>query len=400
MGLISWLSSKLGRSEVPLTDESYNEIFESLMAEIHIREIAFWSTVNLIANAVSKCEFKTYVRGKETKGAEYYLWNVSPNKNQNSSGFIHKWISTLYRENECLVIEQNGQLLVADSFVVTEYAVYDNVFSQVTVGNLTFARTFSQSEVMYWKLSEKDMRKVTNALYSSYAKLIAYSMKVYQKSRGTKGIFNYESIPVAGTDERKAFDSLINEKFKKFMESGDAVLPLGKGQSYTDVGSKTYSSESTRDIRALIDDISDFTAKSFGVPPALLRGDVQGVSDVVDQLLTFCIDPLCDMLQEEINRKRIGQTEYLKGTKVQIDTKVIKHIDLLSVATSIDKLISSGCFTINDIRETVGEEPINEDWAKQFFMTKNYATVQELLESLERGENIEKDLGTKASNGT
>lgn len=400
MGLISWLSSKLGRSEVPLTDESYNEIFESLMSEIHIREIAFWSTVNLIANAVSKCEFKTYVRGKETKGAEYYLWNVSPNKNQNSSGFIHKWISTLYRENECLVIEQNGQLLVADSFIVTEYAVYDNVFSQVTVGNLTFARTFSQSEVMYWKLSEKDMRKVTNALYESYSKLIVYSMKAYKKSRGTKGIFNYETIPPAGTDDREAFNSLITEKFKKFMESGDAVLPLGKGQSYTDVGSKTYSSESTRDIRALIDDISDFTAKSFGVPPALLRGDVQGVSDVVDQLLTFCIDPLCDMLQEEINRKRIGQTEYLKGTKVQIDTKVIKHIDLLSVATSIDKLISSGCFTINDIRETVGEEPINEDWANQFFMTKNYATVQELLESLERGENIEEDLGTKTGNGT
>lgn len=400
MGIISWLSSKLGRNEVPLSDESYDEIFGSLISEIHIREMAFWSAINLIANAVSKCEFKTYVKGKETKGAEYYLWNVSPNKNQNSSGFIHKWITTLYRDNECLVIEQNGQLLVADSFFVTEYAVYDNVFSQVTVGNLTFSRTFNQSEVMYWKLSEKDMRKVANALYDSYSKLIAYSMKTYQKSRGTKGIFNYETLPVAGSEDRKAFDSLINEKFKKFMESDDAVLPLGKGQSYKDVASKTYSNESTRDIRALIDDISDFTAKSFGVPPALLRGDVQGISDVVDQLLTFCIDPLCDMLQEEINRKRIGQAEYLNGTKIQIDTKVIKHIDLLSVSTSIDKLISSGCFTINDIRETVGEEPINEDWANQFFMTKNYATVQELLQSFERGENIEKDLGTKAGNGT
>lgn len=400
MGLISWLSSKLGRSEVPLTDDAYDAIFQDIMAEIHIREMAFWSVVNLIANAVSKCEFKTYVRGKETKGAEYYLWNVSPNKNQNSSGFIHKWIATLYRNNECLIIEQNGQLLIADDFDVKEYALYDNIFSNVRIGDYTFNRTFSQSEVMYWKLSEKDMRKVTNALYSSYAKLIAYSMKAYQKSRGTKGIFNYETLPVSGTDERKMFDSLINEKFKKFMESGDAIIPLGKGQSYTDIGSKTYSSESTRDIRALIDDVSDFTAKSYDVPPALVKGDVQGVSDAVDQLLTFCIDPLCDMLQEEINRKRIGQTEYLKSTKVQIDTKVIKHIDLLSVATSIDKLISSGCFTINDIRETVGEEPINEDWANQFFMTKNYATVQELLESLERGENIEKDLGTETSNGT
>lgn len=136
----------------------------------------------------------------------------------------------------------------------------------------------------------------------------------------------------------------------------------------------------------MIDDISDFTAKAFGVPPALLRGDVQGVSDAVDQLLTFCIDPLVDMLQEEINRKRVGQLEYIKGTKIDIDTKAIKHIDLLGVSTSIDKLISSGCFTINDIRKIVGEEPIEEEWANQFFMTKNYATVEELLKGLEGGE--------------
>lgn len=386
MGLISWLSRKIGGS-TPMSGAQINEALEQYFNEVHIREVAFWSTVNLIANAVSKCEFKTYVEGKEAKGAEYYLWNVEPNKNQNSSGFIHKWISKLYAENECLIIETNdGQLLVADSYVRTPYAVYDDVFSQVTVKDFTFDRTFKQSEVLYFELSQKDMRKVTNALYESYLKLISYGMKAYQKSRGTKGVFNYDTIPVAGTEERKAFDSLINDKFKKFMESGDAIIPLGRGQSFTEIGSKTYASESTRDIRAMIDDISDFTAKAFGVPPALLRGDVQGVSDVVDQLLTFCIDPLCDMLQEEINRKRNGQANFLKGTKIIIDTKAIKHIDLLGVSTSIDKLISSGCFTINDIRKIVGEDPIEEEWANQFFMTKNYATVEELLKGLEGGE--------------
>lgn len=400
LGLISWLSSKFNGGSVPLSGSELNMYLDEIVSEIHIREMAFWSTVNLIANAVSKCEFKTYVRGEEVKGAEYYAWNVSPNLNQNSSDFIHKWITTLYRDNECLIVEYNGQLLVADSFIKKPYALYEDTFSQVTVKDFTFNKTFKQSEVLYWELSQVDMRKVVNALYGSYSKLITYSMQAYQKSRGTKGTFHYETLPVAGTDERKIFDELITTKFRTFMEKGNAIITLGKGQSYTDVGSKTYSSESTRDIRALIDDISDFTAKGFGVPPALIRGDVQGISDVVDQLLTFCVDPLCDMLQEEINRKRIGQTEFLKGSKVQIDTKVIKHIDLLSVATSIDKLISSGCFTINDIRKTVGDEPINEDWANKFFMTKNYATVEELLNSLERGEGIETNVGTQTSNTT
>lgn len=392
LSIISWLSNKLKGTPVPLSGEDLNTVISEIVAELHIREMAFWSAVNLVANAVSKCEFKTFVEGKEIKGSEYYLWNISPNANQNSSVFIHKWITTLYRENECLIIEQNGQLLVADSFIKKDSAIYEDTFTQVTVKNLTFNKTFKQSEVLYFQLSEMNMRKVINALYSSYAKLITHSMQAFQKTRGTKGVFEYDALPVAGTPEKEAFDSLINEKFKKFMESCNAIIPLGKGQKYTEIGSKTYSNEGTRDIRALIDDISDFTAKSIGVPPALMRGDVQGVSDVVDQLLTFCIDPLCDMLQEEINRKRIGERNYLKGTKVQIDTKTIKHIDLFSITAAIDKLISSGCFCVNDIRIAVGAPPIDEEWANEFFMTKNYAKVEEILSG--RGEIIENNLGT------
>lgn len=382
---------KLGKKAVPVNfneKEVYDE-YTSLVFDIYIREMAFWSAVNLIANAVSKCEFKTYLNGEEVKGREYYLWNIEPNKNQNSSAFLHKLIAKLYRDNECLVIEQNGQLLVADGFVRMSYALYDDVFSQVQVEDFTFNKSFTQSEVLYYKLNEVNIRQLIDGLYNSYAKLIAYSMKAYQRSKGTKGIFKYDTIPAAGTDAKKAFDALINEKIKKWMESDNAALPLGRGQEWKELEHKTYSSETTRDIRAQIDDIFDFTARAFSIPPALLRGDVQDTSKAVDQLLTFCVDPLVDMLQEEANRKRNGYEGFSKGTYLKIDTKCIKHVDLLSVATAIDKLIASGCFTINDIRKAVGDEPINEDWANQHWITKNYETVEQAMKSLERGENIE-----------
>lgn len=387
MSLIGWLKEKLGGPTVPLSGTDLNVALEELVADICIREMAFWSAVNLISNAVSKCEFKTFVQGKETKGQEYYLWNLEPNKNQNSSGFIHKWIAQLYRNNECLIIEQNGQLLVADSFMRKPYALLDDVFTGVAVGDFTFNRSFVQSEVLYWQLHSQDMRKVTNALYSSYSKLLAYSMKAYQRSRGTKGIFEYGTLPIAGSEERKAFDAIINEKMKKWLEGDNAALPLGGGQKFTELEKKTYASESTRDIRALVDDISDFTAKGFGISPPLLRGDVQGTKDATDNLLTFCIDPLVDHLSEEINRKRSGYAGFAAGTFLQIDTKAIKHVDLLSAATSIDKLIASGAFTINDIRKLVGEQPIDKEFADAHWMTKNYSTVADLLAALEGGEN-------------
>lgn len=388
LGLISWLSDKLSGKMVPVNfndKDTYDE-YSSLVFDIYIREMAFWSAVNIIANAVSKCEFKTFLGGKENKGREYYLWNIEPNKNQNSSAFLHKLIAKLYRNNECLVIEQNGQLIVADSFIRTPYVLYDDVFSQVQIGDFTFNRTFNQSEVLYYRLNEANIRELINGLYDSYSKLIAYSMKSYQRSKGTKGIFKYGTIPVAGTEQRKAFDALINEKIKKWMEGDNAALPLGEGQEWKELTQKTYSSESTRDIKAQIDDIFDFTARAFNIPPALLRGDVQDTSKAIDQLLTFCIDPLCDMLQEEINRKRNGYSGFSKGTYTKIDTKCIKHVDLLSVATAIDKVISSGCFTINDIRKAVGDEPIDEDWANQHWITKNYETVEQAMKAIEGGE--------------
>lgn len=389
MGFFTWLKSLFGSEPVPLSGEDmqiYSDEYASVMGEVFIREMAFWSAANLISNAVSKCEFKTFIKGKEEKKKEYYLWNVEPNKNQNSSNFMHKLIGQLCQYNECLIVENGGQLLIADSFTKTEYAMSDDVFSQVQVGNFSFTKSFNQSEVLYFKLSYCNMRKVINALYESYSKLINYSMTTFQKSRGTKGVFNYETIPIAGSAEREAFDSLVNEKISKWLTSDNSALPLGRGQEWKELEGKTYASETTRDIRAQVDDISDFTAKAFGIPPALLRGDVQGTSEALEQFLTFCVDPLADMLQEEINRKRSGYLGFIAGTYVKIDTKSIKHVDLLSVATSIDKLIGSGAFCVNDIKKLVGEPAIDEEWANKHFITKNYTPFEEALNNLEGGE--------------
>jgi HK97 family phage portal protein len=386
VNLITWLVKKLGGT-TPVTGDlrAYADEYALLVGDVFIRELAFISAAHLVAKTVSKCEFKTFIRNKEIKGPEYYLWNVEPNKNQNSSEFIQKWLYTLLRKNECLIIEQNNQLLIADSYNKTPYALYEDTFTDVTVKDFTFGKTFKQSEVLYFKLSDANIQKVLVGLFESYSQLIAYSMKSYKKSRGTKGIFEYDTIPVAGTEERKAFDAIINEKMNTWLNGDNAALPLGRGQKWHELEHKTYSSESTRDIKAQIDDVFDFTAKGFGIPPAILRGDVQGTSDAVDQLLTFCIDPLIDMLAEEINRKRNGYSAFISGTYLKIDSKQIKHVDLLSVSTSIDKLIGSGTFCINDIRKVCGEEIIDEPWAWAHFMTKNYVSLDEAVKALTEG---------------
>lgn len=378
MGLISWLAEKMNGAPVKVNGEGWAGEISELYADACYRELAMWNAIDLIAKSISKCEFKEFQAGKEKKGPEWYRWNVEPNKNQNSTEFLRKLIFMLYYRGDCLVVGEGDQLLVADSFVREPYVLYEDIFSQVTIDDFTFRKNFSGSEVFYWNINSlgdgKSIQPVLKLMLESYAKLLAYGMKSYKTSRGNKAIFRYDTIPVPEENKNEWIKNQY-DKFGKFLSADSGIAAVGKGTdlvSFQPERKASYSTENTRDIRSMIDDISDFTAKAFGIPPALLRGDVEGISDALDQFLTFCIDPLADMLHEEIVRKSIGRTKVLQGYDLQIDTSAIKHIDIIDAANGIDKLIGSGVCSINDILKLLGRTPINEPWADRHNLTKNY----------------------------
>ncbi len=49
-----------------------------------------------------------------------------------------------------------------------------------------------------------------------------------------------------------------------------------------------------------------------------------------------------------------------------------KLFDLTKFANSVDKLFAVGGMSINDVLERLGKEQINEDWANERYVTKNY----------------------------
>ena len=377
---LRWL---FGSRDAPETVTA-EEMFQ-VYSEAYVRELAFDSCVNILANAISKCEVKTYIAGKEQKGPEYYRWNYAPNPNQNSSAFWNKLIHKMYRNGTALVVESGGNLLVADSWIREEFALRDDLFTQVTVGDFTFSKTFSASEVLFFRCSAENNKPVIDGLYNSYAQLIAYGMRGYKKSRGEKGTLELDANLAGDAKFQEAFNSIKNEGFKKFAEADNAIMPLYRGMKYTSLASKTYNSDTTRDIRAMIDDVTDFTARGIGVPACLVNGSVQNVDSATNQLLTFGVDPLVDNLQTEINRKRYGK-EVLRGSYMEFDTQHIKHIDLLEASSGIDKLVGSGVVCINDIRGLLGLPLINEPWAWEHYITKNYSTVIDAMAQVEKGE--------------
>ena len=369
-----WIRSIAGK---PFSQINAADV-EAVLEEVHVRELAYWSIVGLIARLVSKCEFQTFVRGSPVKGDEWYAWNVSPNANQSSTQFIAQIVHKLYGDrHEALVVDVGGKLLVADSYSVEERAITDSVYTDVTIGSYTLRDRLYASDVLLFRQTPENMRVMTNLLYETYGKLIAYCARTYQASRARKGVLNMGAPQFTDVKRAKEEMEVVNLKFKNFFGANDAVLPLYEGQSYTDMsGSKTYTLETTRDLRQMIDDVLTFDARALGIPPALVKGDVVGIDDALRLALTSCIDPLCDMLSEEITRKRYRREATLRGDYMRVDTSAILHTDVLNNAVNVEKLISSGAFSVNDVLRRLGQPAIPEPWADEHYITKNFEEVK------------------------
>jgi HK97 family phage portal protein len=369
---------------------SLETIFVTLIATEVYKRIAIDSCINLIANALVRCEFKTIDKGKSIKGDNYYLLNIAPNNNENATEFKKKIVSKLYRENECLIVMANKQLFIADSFNVQEYVMKDSVYSNVMVDDFQFTGNFNESDVIYLKLNDKDIMQVINSFYKDYGSILASAKDIYKRSNAKRFVLSGEFLRAQNNELQTKINSMMTEQFKPWLEADNAgaIFQLQKGYELDDMsgnGKNGASKQDSRDIRSLVDDIFDIVATAFHVPRGLVKGDVVDVSSQTNNFLMFCINPLVELISAEFNKKMYGKTDYLKGSYLKIDTTKIKVTDLNDMATALDKLFAIGALSINDLIEMIGGERINEDWADKRFVTKNYMDASQ-LDNLKGGD--------------
>lgn len=388
--IIDWL---LGTGERTISEGkkvTIQEIMEAA-AELQIRDLALTVCVNMIANAVGKCEFQTFVNGKKVKEDEYYTWNIEPNVNENSTMFIHRLVDKLCRENEVLVIstvhkDGHEMLVVADDFTKPlRYPQKMNVYTDVRVGEVTYRKSFKESEVLHLVLNNQNAQEVVKQLYASYSKLVNAATRSYTWSQGTHLKVKVDQTESGDENFATDFANMINAQVRPWMQSDNAVLPEFDGYEYDNMGGTSNTERSTRDIRALVDDIFDFTAQSLNIPPVLIKGVVEGTKDAVTRWLTTCIDPLTDQLEEEIVRKRYGRDLWRKGTYLHIDTSTITHFDLFANAANVEKLIGSGAYSINDVLSAAGMPELDEPWANLHWLTLNIGTMESAARAINNG---------------
>lgn len=350
--------------------------------EVYLERMAFWSCVRKIGAAVSAVEWETYRRGKSVKAREYWAWNYEPNQNENREQFFSHLIGQLFQHQEALVIEtQGGGRFIADSFTI-EKRLSGNQYRDIVVDGESVPGVYYSEDVIHLTISGDRIRQILTAIAATEGKLIKTAASSYIRGSGMRGTLRIEETAEATEDFDETYEDLINNKFKKFFTAENAVLPLFEGYDFTEQQHPGAGTKGTRDIRSLIDDVVELTAQAIGIPPSIAAGkDVK--NEDFKEFMTVCVQPLVRMIAEEMNRKIYGRDLVFAGTYIVPNYAGVRYTDLFDVANPIDKLIGSGAFCINDIRMSLGLDVIDEPWAWQHWMTKNYSSVDDLLNSVD-----------------
>lgn len=362
-------------------------------------DFALHSGINIIANALSACEVRTFDNWEEVRRDQYYKWNYQPNINMNASQFKQKLVWSLIYRNECLVIQTGtGDFLIADSYEHDRYALYPDVFRNVTVNAddgsgiaypYTFQRMFRMEDVLFYKLSNRNITSLLEQLIGEYDQLLASAIQKFLKSGGERGVMTIDANASTANYGHKedgtprtfndVYTELMNKQFATYFKSPNAVLPLFKGFDYQTKGTETSkkSTSEVKDVTDLTDEVYDRVANALQIPPALLKGDIADVGALTKNLITFGIDPIAKMIETENNRK-LYSTQVLGGNYQMIDTSTIMHMTAAELATASDKMIACGGWNIDEIRRKSGDAILNTEWSKRHFLTKNYEEMKAL----------------------
>ena len=371
MGLFDFLGKKV-------TDSRFTTVVGTFDEKTCFLDLAIHIAVSLIANTLSKCEIKVFDDGKEVKNEMYYKLNISPNANQNGSQFMNAIIEKYFYDGEALVIENNKNFYVCDSFA-TEIEVFKpNKFTSLVVEKTLTGLERYSTDCFHFKLDNKNIKKIVEFVYVEYGKLISASIQNYKRKNGKKYKLNIENYQAGNSEFLKLYDSFIKNQLKSFLENDNAIYPQFKGFNLEEFKQDgNVNSASNSDIIAMRKDTFEIVAQAFKIPLSLLMGNINNINDIFKVYLTTCIEPIADMISEELTRKTSTFTRWKKGDKIKVDTSNITHVDIFEVGDYVDKMISSGTLSIDEVREKLDFEKLNTEFSSKHFITKNFTDLKE-----------------------
>lgn len=348
------------------------DLIQDVSNRAYLKKLAIDTCIDYVARAVSASEFRVMSGTKSEKNDIYYKLNVRPNTDYSATNFWQELINKLIRDNEVLVIVNDSHdLLIADNFIRNESANYPDTFTGVTVKNYTFQRTFNMSDVWYMQYNNAKLDDYINGLWSDYGELFGRMIETNMRNNQIRATVAVNATTGTQEETQKKLQNFIDNVYASFSHNSIAIVPETNGFEYNEVSSsKVNTNQSVSELNDLRLGFLNDVARLIGIPPALVTGEKVESKENLEAFYNSCLKPLLNKIRDELNAKLFSTFEYLHGK--HIDVIGINRPDPFALSDSIDKLISSGTFSRNEIRQKLGEEPVKG--LDEFVITKNYTT--------------------------
>lgn len=340
-----------------------------------LREQAINVGVGMVSRSLEMVEWKVEEKFSYKPDSLYYKLNVKPNKNQNASEFWSDIIYKLfYNGGEALIIvTDDNDLLIADDFDVEEYAFYDNIFKNVSIGSFTYERSFTADEVIFLEYEQKDLSKLVGQLDNTYGELFNRILNVAMMTGQVRAKVKITGAMSKSENARKAIQNYIDKLYGAFRNNAIAIVPEMDGMEYAENSSDSRNVSRIDEVSNASNKYLDATLQAIGIHPSLVYGETSktDIEFYQERYIINVIKPLAQLIEREFNAKFFSESEYLSGSRVVANTLKLEYTNIFSLAPAMEKAIGAKAMTPNEVREAAGLERVENPEMDEFYITKN-----------------------------
>ncbi|TRL69775.1 phage portal protein [Staphylococcus haemolyticus] len=371
----------LGRNEA--IEFSYDlDLIRETSHKAYIKKWALDTCINHIARTISQTKFEIIDgKSKDTTSTTHYKLNVRPNTDESAATFWQKVIRKLIYDNEVLIVVTDSKdLIIADDFVREEYALYDDIFDHIVVGEFEFERSFRMSEVIYLEYNNEAITNMLYGLFSDYGDIFGRLIKSNLMNNQIRATLAMDTSVSMKEESQQKMQSFINKAYESFDKNDIAILPLQKGYEYKEHSSNNGAKTSSQieDMAKVPSQLLSYVASNLGIPLPLLDGSVADIEAMTDNYMKFCINHFIEKIVDELNAKLFSERGYKKGKRIKAVTIGAKTP--IEKAEAIDKLVASGSFTPNEVRDMFNYPHIEDKEMDKVMVTKNYIKKEDMSE--------------------
>lgn len=374
--MANWLEKVFRRNEE--IDWMFDlDLLEKTSDRIYLKQLAIQICVNHIANTISQSNFKINNDDKKLGKHIEYLLNVRPNRNQNASQFWQQVIYRLINDNEVLIIQTDSEeLVIASDFIKEDAALYDSIFKDVQiVDDFTFKRNFTMSDVIYLEYSNGQMKQIIDGLFNDYGDMFSRLVKYQLHAHQIRATFQLGALGKKDATTKDKFQSFVDKLTDSFNTNDVAIVPLQDGHEYKEHGN-TAAGKSVDEVNKVLNGFIDKVAMALRIPANLLYGEMADTKEASRNYMKFCINPLLKQISDEFTSK-LFEREDIESKDYGLEIRPLSLENLFDRAEAIDKLVSSGTFTRNEVRVEAGKKPSDDPELDKYLITKNYEHADE-----------------------